>query len=171
MDIKSRRLEGKVAIVTGGSRGIGRAICQIMAREGASVVVNFTASEEHAKAVVTSIVEAGGRAIAFKADVASRPAVELMVSEATQQFGPIDILVNNAGILRSGSTLKLKEDDFDEMIDVNLKGMIYAVQSVAPGMIERRYGKIVNLSSIAGLGTAVTETTPYSMTKAAVVSF
>ncbi len=156
--------------MTGGSRGIGRAICRRFGREGASVAVNFTTSEEKAKAVVDDIVAAGGRAMAIRADIASKPAVEAMAAQAVKQLGPIDILINNAGVLRTGSTLKLTDDDLDEMIDVNLKGMIYAVQSIAPGMIERRFGKIVNLSSIAGLGTSVDGTTPYAMTKAAVIS-
>jgi 3-oxoacyl-[acyl-carrier protein] reductase len=165
------RLEGKVALVTGGSRGIGRAICEAFARHGAAVVVNYTASADKAEAVAAAIGGAGGRALAIQADVASKIAVERMAALASSKFGHIDILVNNAGILRSGSALKLNDEDLDEMIDVNLKGMIYTIQAVAPSMIERRYGKIVNLSSIAGLGTAVSETTPYAMTKAAVVSF
>ena len=156
--------------MTGGSRGIGRAICQAFAREGAAVVVNYTASAEKAHAIVDAITNAGGHAMAVQADVASKPAVQAMADRAAGEFGRIDILVNNAGILRSGTALHLSDEDFDEMIDVNLKGMIYAVQAVAPGMIERRYGKIVNLTSIAGLGTSVNETTPYAMTKAAVIS-
>jgi 3-oxoacyl-[acyl-carrier protein] reductase len=93
-----------------------------------------------------------------------------MANSAKSRFGRIDILVNNAGILHSGSAIKLNEDDFDHMLAVNLKGSIYTSQAVAPGMIEQRYGKIINLSSLAGLGTAVNETTPYAMTKAAVIS-
>jgi 3-oxoacyl-[acyl-carrier protein] reductase len=165
-----QRLEGKVALVTGGSRGIGRAIARTFAREGAAVVVNYTAQAEKAHSVVAEIKKNGGRAMALQADVSSRQAVEAMVDEAKKQFGSINILVNNAGILRAGNTLQLKEDDFDRMIAVNLKGIIFSVQSVGPEMIERRYGKIVNLSSIAGLATSVAETTPYAMTKAAVVS-
>jgi 3-oxoacyl-[acyl-carrier protein] reductase len=164
------RLEGKVAVVTGGSRGIGAAISRTLAREGAAVVINFTSSAEKAQALVDAIVSDGGRAMAFHADVASKPAVEAMAAATAKQFGAVDVLVNNAGILRPGTTLKLTDDDLDEMIDVNLKGMIYAVQAIAPGMIERRYGKVVNVASIAGLGTSVDETTPYAMTKAAVIS-
>jgi 3-oxoacyl-[acyl-carrier protein] reductase len=93
-----------------------------------------------------------------------------MVETALKEFGPVDVLVNNAGILRPGNTLTLNENDFERMMAVNIMGIISAVQAVAPGMIERRYGKIINLSSIAGLGTAVAETTPYAMTKAAVVT-
>jgi 3-oxoacyl-[acyl-carrier protein] reductase len=166
----TRRLEGKTALVTGGSRGIGRAICQTFAREGAAVIVNYTENSEKAANVVAEIVKTGGRAIALQADVSSKKAVEAMVASAQQQLGGIDILVNNAGILRSGSVLKLNEEDFDRLMAINLKGIIYAVQSVAPGMMERRYGKIINMSSLAGLGTAVQETTPYAISKAAVIS-
>ena len=165
-----KRLEGKVAVVTGGSRGIGRAICQRFAREGAAVVVNFTAQAEKAEKIASDIRNSGGRAVALQADVSSRSAVRDMMEQARKQFGPIDILVNNAGILKPGNTLTLNEEDLDRMIATNLKGIIFSTQAAAPGMIERRYGKIVNMASIAGVGTAVQETTPYAMTKAAVVS-
>lgn len=164
------RLNDKVALVTGGSRGIGRAVCEVFAREGAAVIVNFTASAKEAEAVASSILQAGGQAVALMADVAVKSQVTAMVESATARFGRIDIVVNNAGILRSGNTLTLNEEDLDRMIAVNIKGTIYCVQAVAPGMIQRRYGKIVNLSSVAGLGTAAVDTTPYALTKAAVIS-
>ncbi len=166
----TRRLENKVALVTGGSRGIGRAICRTFAREGAAVIVNYASNADKAREVVDSILETGGRAVAIQTEVASRTAVASMVDAAVKQFGKIDVLVNNAGILRTGSVLTLNEEDLDRMLAVNVKGIIHCVQAVAPGMIERRYGKIVNLSSIAGLGTAAADTTPYALTKAAVVS-
>jgi 3-oxoacyl-[acyl-carrier protein] reductase len=166
----AKRLEGKVALVTGGSRGIGRAISLRLAREGAAVIVNFAAHPEKAESVIGDIRKEGGRAVALEADVSVKSAVQAMVETALKEFGPVDVLVNNAGILRPGNTLTLNENDFDRMVAVNIKGIISAVQAVAPGMIERRYGKIINLSSIAGLGTAVAETTPYAMTKAAVVT-
>ena len=164
------RLENKVALVTGGSRGIGRAICEVFAREGASVIVNFTNNAAKAKDVVAAITRRGGQAVALQADVASKSSVESMVAGAVKQFGTIDILVNNAGIIRWGTALNMKEADFDQLISVNVKGMINCAQAVVPGMIERRYGKIVNLSSIAALATAVVNSTPYAMTKAAVIS-
>jgi 3-oxoacyl-[acyl-carrier protein] reductase len=164
------RLQGKVALITGGSRGIGRSICRTFAREGAAVIVNFTSHAEKAQEIVAEITNAGGRAIALQADVASRSAVNAMTAAAKEKFGVIDILVNNAGILRPGNVLKLNENDFDRMMEVNVKGIINTVQAVAPLMIQRAYGKIVNLSSLAGLGTAVNETTPYAITKAAVIS-
>ena len=164
------RLKDKVALVTGGSRGIGRAICEVFAREGATVVVNFTSSAKEAKAIAAGIVQAGGTALALQADVAVKSQVTAMVEAVVARFGRIDIVVNNAGILRSGNTLTLNEDELDRMIAVNVKGIIYCVQAAAPGMIQRRYGKIVNLSSVAGLGTAAVDTTPYALTKAAVIS-
>lgn len=164
------KLQGKVALVTGGSRGIGRAIARTLGREGATVIVNFTAQPDKAESVVAEIQNDGGRAIALQADVSSQTAVNAMVETGRKQFGAIDILVNNAGILRSGNTLQLKEEDLDRMIAVNVKGIVFAVQAIAPEMVARRSGKIVNISSIAGLGTAVGETTPYAMTKAAVIS-
>lgn len=166
----AKRLQDKVALVTGGSRGIGRAVCEVFAREGASVIVNFASNAEKAEAVVTSIKQAGGRAIALHADVSSPAEVESQVLAAIKQFGRIDILVNNAGILVSGNIVHFNEADFDRLIAVNLKGMIHTVKAAAPGMIERKYGKIINLSSIAGFGTAVPETTPYAITKAAIIS-
>src|SRR6185436_10195223 len=124
----AKRLEGKTALVTGGSRGIGRAICQTFAREGAAVIVNYTKSPEKAQSVAAEIVKAGGRAIALQADVSTRNAVDAMVTSAQQQLGDIDILVNNAGILRPGNVLNLNETDFEQMIAVNVKGIMYAVQ-------------------------------------------
>ncbi len=164
------RLADKVALVTGGSRGIGRAICEVFAREGATVLVNFASSAAKAEDVVTAITRMGGKAIALQADVASKASVDAMVAASLEKFGAIDILVNNAGIIRWGTALNMIEAEFDELISVNVKGMLRCAQAVAPGMIERRYGKIINLSSIAGLGTAVLNSTPYAMTKAAVIA-
>jgi 3-oxoacyl-[acyl-carrier protein] reductase len=164
------RLENKIALVTGGSRGIGRAICEVFAREGASVIVNFTNNAAKAEDVVAAITRMGGQAVALQGDVASKSSVESMVAAANRQFGTIDILVNNAGIIRWGTALNMNEADFDQLISVNVKGMINCAQAVVPGMIARRYGKIINLSSIAALATAVVNSTPYAMTKAAVIS-
>jgi 3-oxoacyl-[acyl-carrier protein] reductase len=166
----AKRLQDKVALVTGGSRGIGRSICEMFAREGASVIVNFAANAERAEGVAAAIKQAGGRAIAVHADVSSAADVESLVAAAIKQFGRIDIIVNNAGILVTGSVVHFNEPDFDRLLAVNLKGMIHTVKAAAPAMIERKYGKIINLSSIAGFGTAVPETTPYAITKAAIIS-
>src|SRR6185503_2918639 len=115
-----KRLQDKVALVTGGSRGIGRAICEVFAREGASVIVNYSANAEKAESLVTSIKQAGGRAIAVHADVSSPADIESLVATATKQFGHTDILVNNAGILTSGSVVQFNEADFDRLMAVNL---------------------------------------------------
>lgn len=166
----AKKFENKVALVTGGSRGIGRAICEALAREGASVLVNFAEESSRAKDVAAAIIQAGGRAMAIQADVASRASVQDMATAARKHFGPVDILVNNAGILRWGTTLEFDEADLDRLISVNVKGILYCAQAIAPGMIERRYGKIINLSSLAGLGTSVANSTLYAMTKSAVIT-
>src|SRR5215510_6401854 len=124
------RLHDKVALVTGGSRGIGQAICQVFAREGASVIVNFASNAEKAETVVAAIVGAGGRAMVLQADVASRSDVDSMVTAAIKQFSRIDILINNAGIFRFGNTLQLNETDFDRLFAVNVNGVIHSVQAV-----------------------------------------
>ena len=164
------RLAGKIALVTGASRGIGRATALRFAREGAALVVNYAAREDAAREVVEAIHAAGGQAIAARADVASKAQVAAMVAQALDRFGRIDILVNNAGVWRPGSTLTLDEAVLDELIAVNLKGVIHCTQAVAPGMRERGSGTIVNVASIAALLTLTPENTPYTLTKAAVIA-
>jgi 3-oxoacyl-[acyl-carrier protein] reductase len=166
----SQRLQGKLALVTGGSRGIGRAISELFAREGAAVAINYTRSGDAAASLAARINKEGGAASAYQADVADRQQVAAMTSQILDRYGRIDILINNAGVLMRGTTLEMNESDLDRMIAVNLKGIIYVVQAAAPAMIRNRQGKIVNISSLAGLGTAVGETTPYALTKAAVIS-
>lgn len=153
---KKGRLENRVAIVTGASRGIGRAIAIIFAREGAKVVVNYRRQEGKAEEVVKIIRKAGGRAFAFQADVANRTAVYKMVENTIKEFGGVDILVNNAGLGAGGaSLLELKDEDFDAMLNTNVKGVLICTQAVASHMMKKRYGKIVNISSVAGLGTSI----------------
>ena len=164
------RLQGKVALITGASRGIGRATAKLFGREGASVIVNYKNQTDAAKEVVGTICSSGGEAVAIKADVSDRSQVKQMVDEATSRFAHIDILVNNAGLLLHGNLMTMQETELDRMIAVNVKGIINCVQALVPKMEEQSYGKIVNISSIAGLGTAVGETTPYALTKAAVIS-
>ena len=164
------RLAGKSALVTGASRGLGRATALLFAREGAAVAVNYAERGDAAEEVVAAIHQAGGQALAVRADVASQPEVAAMVTQALDAFGRLDVLVNNAGVSHPGSLLTLDETRLDEMIGVNLKGVVHCCRAVAPGMIERRSGKIVNIASIAGLGTALPNTTPYAATKAAVLA-
>ena len=167
---KKGRLENRVAIVTGASRGIGRAIAIIFAREGARVVVNYRRQEGKAEEVVKIIRKAGGRAFAFKADVANRTAVYRMVESTIKEFGGVDILVNNAGLGASdASLLELKDEDFDAMFNTNVKGVLICTQAVASHMMKNRYGKVVNISSVAGLGTsALPGNLLYAGTKGAV---
>jgi 3-oxoacyl-[acyl-carrier protein] reductase len=162
-------LAGKVALVTGGSRGIGRAACLRLAGSGAAVGVNYRARPDAAREVVSAIGAAGGRAVAIEADVADRAAVARMVEECAAVLGPIDVLVNNAGVLRSGSLLQYDDADLDAMWGTNVKGLLHATAAVAPGMIERRWGRVINVGSIAGVGTALPGTTLYAATKAAVI--
>ncbi len=164
------RVEGLSAIVTGGSRGIGRATSIALAREGAKVVVNYSRSSSKAEEVLDVIKRSGGEAFSFKADVSDRAAVQEMVGETMKRFGGVDILVNNAGIGGGGgSMLELKEGDLDALMNTNVKGMLFCCQNVAPHMIKNHYGKIVNIASVAGIGTALTGTTLYATTKAAVI--
>lgn len=144
------RLDGKVAVVTGSSRGIGRAIAIKFAREGASVVVN-SRKKADAEKVVKEIMEEGGRAVAIEADVSKAKDVQKLVAAAVKSFGKLDIFVNNAGIISFSSFLELKEEDWDALMAVDLKGVYLCMQAAAKQMIKQgKGGKIINISSIAG---------------------
>ena len=139
------------------------------AEEGAAVAVNYVRNSKAAEEVCRTITAGGGKAIRVQADVADRSQVERMVETTLKEFSKIDILVNNAGFLKLSPLLEIPEEELDRMIDVNLKGVIHCVRAVAKNMIANRYGRILNLSSIAALGTAFPGTTPYAATKAAVI--
>ena len=143
-------LEDKTAIVTGGGRGIGRAIAVRLARDGARVVVNYSRSAEAAEQVVAEIVEAGGEAVAIQADVAIAADVQRLVDGAKERFGSVDILVNNAGITRDKLILRMTEEDWDTVLDTNLKGAFLCAKAVASGMVKQRSGTIVNVGSVVG---------------------
>ena len=145
-------LKGRVALVTGASRGIGRAIAVSLAEAGASVAVNYLQQAEAAEAVVEQIGTAGGRALAIGADVSQSAEVAGMVSAVEAGLGPIDILVNNAGIGLVRTVESLTEEDFDRTIAVNLKSVFLCTQAVIPGMRARQWGRIVNISSGAARG-------------------
>lgn len=165
------RLEGKVALVTGGSRGMGRAIALRLAKEGCDVVVNYNSSRQAACEVVETIKAMGRRATSVKADIGNAIQVEQMVTTAVEEFGKIDVLMNNAGI-EAGEPcpfIELGEKDWNIMFDVNVKGVFLTCRAVAPHMIKRRSGKIINTSSTCGK-TASTYLVAYSATKAAVIA-
>jgi len=146
----SERLKDQVALVTGASRGIGKAIALALAAEGASVVVNYTSSQDAAQALVETIVKAGGKALAIKADVAQPEQVEALVKETLAQLGRIDILVNNAGITRDTLLLRMKLEDWQAVINLNLTGVFLCTQAVSKSMLKQRSGKIINIASVAG---------------------
>jgi 3-oxoacyl-[acyl-carrier protein] reductase len=144
-------LEGEVAIVTGSSRGIGRAIAERFAAEGAKVVVTYVVDRQGADAVVRGIAGSGGDAIAVAVDVSQRDQVEAMTRTALDRYGRIDILLNNAGIHIAKGVLETSEEDWDRTIDVNLKGAYLCSKSVAPVMLEQQKGTIISISSNSGL--------------------
>jgi len=146
-----RRLAGRVAIVTGASRGIGRAIAERFASEGARVVVNYVAGEVRAQAVVDGIVARGGEAVAVHADVSRSGDVRDLVAATMDRFGRIDILVNNAGVMVAKGVLETTEEEWDQTIDTNLKGPWLCSRAVAPIMIGQQGGTIINMSSNSGL--------------------
>ena len=143
-------LTGKSALVTGGSRGIGRATALELARQGARVAVNYMAQEAAANAVVEAIKEAGGEAFTVQADVGDATAVERMVETLQERWGRVDILVNNAGITRDTLLMRMSEDDWDAVIRTDLKGPFLCTKAVLRPMLRQRWGRIINLSSIIG---------------------
>lgn len=145
-------LKGRVALVTGGSRGIGRAIAVSLAEAGAAVAVNYLSKAGEAKAVVEAIHKLGGRAISVGADVSRAAAVTGMVAGVERELGPVDVLINNAGIAINRPVDELTEEDFDRTMAVNLKSVFLCTQAVMPGMRKRRWGRIVNISSGAARG-------------------
>jgi len=146
-----KRLDGKVAIVTGSSRGIGRAIAERYAAEGAKVVVNFVGREREAQAVVEGISKGGGEALSIRADVSKSRDVNELVRGTVERFGRVDILVNNAGVMFTKPVLETTEDEWDKTIDINLKGAYLCSKEVAPLMLRQEAGKIIMISSNSGL--------------------
>ena len=144
-------LDGKVALVTGASRGIGRAIALKLASEGAKVAINYAGSTEKAEAVKAEIEAAGGEALLCQADVSSSEAVAAMVEAVVGRFGRIDILVNNAGITRDGLLARMKDEDFHAVLKTNLGGVYACTKAVTKLMMKQRSGRIVNMASVVGL--------------------
>ena len=159
---------GQVALVTGGARGIGRATARLLARRGAAVCVNYTAHPDAAESLTAEIAAAGGRAIAVAADIADAAAVEAMVARTEAELGPLTILVNNAGVAWQGTLETYDRERVARMRQVNVEGVINATRATMAGMRTRRYGRIVNLSSVAAIGTALPGNAFYAATKAEV---
>lgn len=163
-------LEGKVALVTGASRGIGRAVAIRLAQAGADVVVNYAGSEGAAQETVDAIEALGRKAIKIQANVADAEQVGAMVQEAHDAFGHIDILVNNAGITKDGLLMRMKDDDWDAVLDINLKGTYLVTKAVSKIMMKQRSGSIINMTSVVGvMGNA--GQTNYAASKAGVIGF
>jgi 3-oxoacyl-[acyl-carrier protein] reductase len=166
----TKQLEGKVAIVTGASRGIGQATALALAAEGAAIVVNYASSSGAADAVVASITALGGQAIAVQADVSQEDQVDAMVAATVAQFGRVDILVNNAGITRDTLLLRMKLADWQAVIDLNLTGVFLCTRAVSKIMLKQRSGRIINITSVAGqMGNPGQAN--YSAAKAGVIGF
>ena len=165
-----KQLDGKVALVTGASRGIGHAIALKLAAAGADVAVNYSGSEDAAQATVDAILALGRKAIKVKANVGSADDVAAMVATVHETFGHIDILVNNAGITRDGLLMRMKDSDWDDVININLKSVYLVTKAVSKIMMKQRSGKIINMTSVVGV-TGNAGQANYSASKAGVIGF
>jgi 3-oxoacyl-[acyl-carrier protein] reductase len=163
------KLAEKIAVVTGSSRGVGRAVALGFAAEGANVVINYTSNEKAANEVVDIVADMGRKAIAVKADVANREEVDRLFGQALDSFGKIDILVNNAGFTRPALMLKMTEEQWDQVVDIHMKGAFLCTQSAAKHMKEQQGGKIINVTSVAGLVGTVGQIN-YSAAKGGIIS-
>lgn len=170
MKEESGILSGKVAIVTGGSRGIGSAIAKEMAKKGAEVVINYNTSKEAAGAVIREIEHFGGTAHAFQADVSNSAEAQSLIEKTKSQFGKVDILVNNAGITRDRTFRKLSEENWNEVINVNLNSIYHTTSAVIHTMIDQKFGRIINISSFIGQCGGFGQTN-YAAAKAGMIGF
>ncbi|MFW2488498.1 3-oxoacyl-[acyl-carrier-protein] reductase [Clostridium chromiireducens] len=161
-------LKGKCAIVTGASRGIGKAIALKLASLGANIVINYRSNEKEALEVESQIKDMGVETLCVKGDISKAEEVEKLIASAKEKFGSIDIMVNNAGITKDTLILRMKEEDFDSVIDVNLKGVFNCLKAITPIMVKQKYGKIINLSSVVGISGNAGQVN-YSASKAGVI--
>jgi acetoacetyl-CoA reductase/3-oxoacyl-[acyl-carrier protein] reductase len=164
------RLDGKTALVTGGSRGIGRAIVVELAREGARVALNYQASDAKAKAVADEVAAFGGAVLLMKANVANATEARAMVKQVADEFGRLDVLVNNAGITRDSSLKKMSDEQWDEVVKTNLGGYFYCTSAAIPVMTEQKFGRIINISSMNGQIAAFGQAN-YSASKGGIIAF
>ena len=164
------RLEGKIALVTGASRGIGRAIALTLAKEGALIAVNYRASEAEAQRVCDEITELGAKSICLKADVSDGKQARELVQSVVKAWGRVDVLVNNAGITRDKTLRKMTDDDWLAVINTNLNSVYYGVMAVMPVMIEQNFGRIINISSYVGQAGNFGQAN-YSASKGGIIAF
>ena len=162
--------EKKVVFVTGGSRGIGKAISLKYAENGYNVVINYVSTNTDIEKLEREFKEKGAESLILKADVSKVEEVENVVNKAIERFGKIDVLVNNAGVTKDGLLLRMKEEDFDKVIEINLKGTFITTKSVLPYMMKKRDGKIINLSSVVGV-TGNAGQCNYAASKAGIIGF
>ncbi|HJF84491.1 3-oxoacyl-[acyl-carrier-protein] reductase [Megamonas hypermegale] len=163
-------LDGKIALVTGGSRGIGRAVAIELAKEGAAVAINYAGNKAAAEEVQSIITQMGGKAMIIQADVSDEKSAMQMVEEVIAQLGGIDILVNNAGITRDGLFIRMKEEDWNAVINTNLTGIFNCTKVAAKYMMKKRSGRIINMSSVSGIMGNAGQTN-YAAAKAGVIGF
>ena len=162
--------KSRVALVTGGSRGIGRAIAELLSTQGHQVAINYVSNEQAANEAVVSIESAGGTAIAIRADVGDEDAVAEMMTQVQEQLGPVEILVNNAGITRDDLLMRMKADAWDTVMQTNLKSVYLCSKAALRGMLRARWGRIINVSSIAGVAGNAGQAN-YAAAKAGVIGF
>lgn len=163
-------LNNKIAVVTGGSRGIGKSIVLNLAKQGANIVVNYTSNSTAAEEVVKEVEALGSKAIAVKADVSQADDVANLIKETEEKLGKIDILVNNAGITRDGLLIRMKESDWDSVLDINLKGVFLTTKLIGKKMLKQKSGSIVNVTSVVGLMGNAGQAN-YAASKAGVIGF
>lgn len=161
-------LEGRVAVVTGASRGIGKGIALALAKEGATVVINYNSRADAAEAVVKEITDNGGTAMAFQADVSNDEQADALIKAATKTYDKIDILVNNAGTTRDNVIMMMKPDDFDTVINTNLRSTWLCCKAAVRSMMRKRYGRIINITSVSGIAGQAGQTN-YSASKAGII--
>lgn len=166
----NQMLHGQVAIVTGGARGIGKATCLALAKAGAKVVINYNSSDKNAQELVNTITADGGEAITVKGDISQSSTADKLVAETIKHFGKIDILINNAGINRDNLMIRMKEEDWDEVINTNLKGVFLATKAVLKPMLKQRAGRIINVTSVIGIAGNIGQVN-YSAAKAGLIGF
>lgn len=163
-----KRFENKIVLVTGAGRGIGASIAKRFASEGAEVIVNYSGNDEAAQKTVDEITATGGQAQKYKCSVNDSESVKVMIDEIIKEFGRIDILVNNAGITKDGLMLRMTDEDFDRVMDVNLKGTFNCTKYVSKYMLKQKSGKIINISSVVGLSGNAGQVN-YSASKAGII--